>query len=340
MTLQSLLDTEDENSNGRLDVLGIGIVEERLYRALLLDQRADLAALASTIGVSVARAKQATQTLERSGMLSGRDGGFVPAPPDLAVAALISRQQQDLEQARLYALRLVDDFRAGEFLKQPTHLVEVLTDRDAIGRRAAQIMRGATEEILIFDKPPYLGSPDNPDEFDALARGVRWRAVYSIESLDIPGQLARIEQLRRAGERARVSAEVPVKLVIADRRLALLPGALDAPSSVNTAVLVHPGSLLVALVMLFDSLWERGLPPNFSAGTDLTGDSADGEDRSVLPLLAAGMKDEAIARQLGVSLRTVRRWISARMNDYGVVTRFQLGMVAARLAASADDEDL
>src|SRR5215467_4337228 len=264
MTLQSLLDTADENSNGRLDVLGIGIVEERLYRALLLDQRADLDALASAIGVSVARAKHAAQTLERAGMLSGRAGhtdGFVPAPPDLAVAALISRQQQDLEQARLYALRLVDDFRAGELLKQPTHLVEVLTDRDAIGRRAAQIMRGATEEILIFDKPPYLGSPDNPDEFDALARGVRWRAVYSIESLDIPGQLARIEQLRRAGERARVSAEVPVKLVIADRRLALLPGALDEPSVVSTAILVHPGSLLVALGMLFDSVWERGLPP-------------------------------------------------------------------------------
>ena len=343
MTLQSLLDTADENSAGRLDVLGIGVVEERMYRALLVDQRADLATLATATGVSIARARQAALTLQRAGMLSGRAGdsdGFVPAPPDLAVAALISRQQQDLEQARLYALRLLDDFRAGELLEQPTHLVEVLTDREAIGRRAAQIMRGATEEILIFDKPPYLGSPDNPDEFDALARGVRWRAVYSVESLDVPGQLARIESLHRAGERARVSAEVPIKLVIADRRLALLPGALDAPSLVNTAVLVHPGSLLVALVMLFDSVWERGLRPNFSAATDVTGESADAEDRSVLPLLAAGMKDEAIARQLGVSLRTVRRWISALMNDYGVVTRFQLGMVAARLAASAEDDDL
>jgi DNA-binding CsgD family transcriptional regulator len=221
-------------------------------------------------------------------------------------------------------------------LDQPTHLVEVLTDREAIGRRASQLMRGASQEILMFDKPPYLGSPDNPDEFDALARGVRWRAVYSVESLDIPGQLASMESLRRAGERARVSAEVPIKLVIADRQLALLPGALDAPSMVNTAILVHPGSLLIALGMLFDSVWERGLPPNLS-GAGTAAETSDAEDRSVLPLLAAGMKDEAIARQLGVSLRTVRRWISGLMNDYGVVTRFQLGMVAARLAA--DDED-
>jgi DNA-binding NarL/FixJ family response regulator len=50
----------------------------------------------------------------------------------------------------------------------------------------------------------------------------------------------------------------------------------------------------------------------------------------VLELLQLGMKDETIARQLGVSLRTVRRRIAALMDDLGVDTRFQAGLEAAR----------
>jgi sugar-specific transcriptional regulator TrmB len=332
-------DAGGEDAGGRLVALGIGLVEERLYRALLADPRAQLQKLAATVGVSSARARQAARVLERAGMLSprpGKAGSYVPASPDVAVAALISRRHQGLEQARLYADQLLAEFRAGTRFEEAAELVEVITDPEAIGRRAEQLMRGANEEVLIFDKPPYVGSVDNPDEYDALARGVRWRAVYSVESLDVPGQLARLERLQRAGERARVSADVPIKLIIADRRLALLPVSMDEASAESTAILVHPGSLLSALVILFDSVWGRGLRPTFSSNGAAATDPQR-PDHSVIPLLAAGMKDEAIARQLGVSMRTVRRWISGLMADYGVVTRFQLGVAAARIADSDDD---
>jgi DNA-binding GntR family transcriptional regulator len=47
------------------------------------------------------------------------------------------------------------------------------------------------------------------------------------------------------------------------------------------------------------------------------------------------MKDEAIARQLGVSLRTARRWLANLMAERGVTTRFQLGLTVARELADA-----
>ena len=50
----------------------------------------------------------------------------------------------------------------------------------------------------------------------------------------------------------------------------------------------------------------------------------------MLDLLQMGMKDESIARQLGVSLRTVRRRIADLMDDLGASTRFQAGAEAAR----------
>jgi DNA-binding NarL/FixJ family response regulator len=43
-----------------------------------------------------------------------------------------------------------------------------------------------------------------------------------------------------------------------------------------------------------------------------------------------GAKDETIARQLGVSLRTVRRRVAELMDELGASTRFQAGMEAVR----------
>ena len=47
-------------------------------------------------------------------------------------------------------------------------------------------------------------------------------------------------------------------------------------------------------------------------------------------MLGAGLKDEAIARYLGCSLRTVRRRIAALMDRHGADTRFQLGLAVAQ----------
>ncbi|MGI5530482.1 response regulator transcription factor [Streptomyces syringium] len=61
-------------------------------------------------------------------------------------------------------------------------------------------------------------------------------------------------------------------------------------------------------------------------------------DHTIVRLLAAGLKDEAIARRLGMSLRTARRHIADIMETLGAESRFQAGMLAAR-AGMTDDAD-
>ena len=68
-----------------------------------------------------------------------------------------------------------------------------------------------------------------------------------------------------------------------------------------------------------DRVVERGTP----------GLEQDVETR-LLTLLGTGFKDEAIARYLGIGVRTVRRRVAALMEEHGVHTRFQLGAVAER----------
>jgi DNA-binding NarL/FixJ family response regulator len=53
------------------------------------------------------------------------------------------------------------------------------------------------------------------------------------------------------------------------------------------------------------------------------------QDRTILSLMLAGVTDDTVARQLGVSTRTVQRRVSELMTAAGARTRMQLGWHAA-----------
>ncbi len=135
------------------------------------------------------------------------------------------------------------------------------------------------------------------------------------------------------GEQIRVADEVPVKMVIVDDTMAMLPLAAER-NTAPESVLVHAGGLLSALTAYFEVAWERAYPlwPN-RAGDDLVemrpGD-IDELDSQILALLLAGLTDQALAGQLGLSLRTVQRRIRVLMDKAGVDTRIQLGWHAGR----------
>ncbi|MEV4409509.1 LuxR C-terminal-related transcriptional regulator [Actinoplanes sp. NPDC049598] len=61
----------------------------------------------------------------------------------------------------------------------------------------------------------------------------------------------------------------------------------------------------------------------------------DERERHLLALLAAGLTDESAAARLDVSVRTVRRTMASIMLRLGARSRFQAGMIAARLGVPA-----
>lgn len=54
------------------------------------------------------------------------------------------------------------------------------------------------------------------------------------------------------------------------------------------------------------------------------------DDRSLITLLAGGLTDSAIARQLGWSTRTMRRRTGRLFEELSASNRFQAGVQAAR----------
>jgi hypothetical protein len=99
------------------------------------------------------------------------------------------------------------------------------------------------------------------------------------------------------------------------------------------ALLVRAPAVIRVVTGLFESVWERAVPIR-AAGSEPILDEAASEptalDLHILSQLMAGATDAAIAKQLGLGLRTVQRRVAHLMELASVTTRLQLGWAAAR----------
>lgn len=314
-----------------LQALGVTELAEGVYRALLAAPRCTVTELADETGRSPRTVRRAVAELERLGLVSrlpGRPIRLLAARPDTAIDLLVARRRDELSRAQLHARALVAELNTGQ---DSAELVEILVGQGAIGARFTQLVQRTHRELLVFDRPPY--ATDVPSaEAGVTARlrdSVRVRGVYAPASLERPGALEAALRAVRDGEDSRVYPRVPMKLAISDRTVALLPLVLD--DMVSSALVVRKCALLEALVSLFELVWEQATPLVSTMPPSSRG------DQGLLTLLAAGVKDEAIARQLGVSSRTVTRRAAELLDELGARTRFQAGVLAQRRGWLAGD---
>ncbi len=305
---------------------GLSSAEEQTYRALVAVPHATRQDLSATLPLGESALRAAVARLESLGLahrMPGRPVRYAAAPPQVALGGLIADQQVRLEQARAVAGSMQEEYRSVHRDRGAAELVEVVTSDGAIGARFEQMLQSAREEVLAFVMPPFLAPGDFEEaEHAQLGRGVAFRTVYDHAGFAAQGDIESMLADIRAGEQARVAAHLPMKLFVVDRGLAFVPMSLADDD--RAALLVHPSGLLDALIALFEAVWSRAAPLRLDP---LDGDStelAPAEARLVL-LLRAGLTDEAIARQLGWSSRTVHRRIRALLDHTGAETRFQLG---------------
>ena len=133
----------------------------------------------------------------------------------------------------------------------------------------------------------------------------------------------------------RTTYGVPLRLTVADRELALLP--LDVNDPHGAALLVRASPLLDGLNAIFDMIWSRATLD--VAGANASPHSLGSELDAMIPLLAAGLNDKAIAHRLRISVRTLLRRVAKLSTELGARSRFQAGWAAAlRLGATSMPE--
>lgn len=320
-----------------LGPVGIEEVEERVYQELLRARNASPAEIAAWCLLPRERSIQILRALEVKGLASrlpGRVARFAPTPPEIALDTLILRRQEELNTVRLAAARFDKEFRSVGTRTSPNELVEILTG-PAAGQRCLQAQRAAQEEVLVFD--PYLPNdpmPEGPGSLERglLERGVRCRAIYDKQILEEPGGAAYVSSCAAAGEEARITAVLPMQMLLVDRRMAILPLVVGVDGLDNSSLVLHHSSLLEAMVALWETYWEhaRPLPMPGGAKRGARANGLEPGDEQLLALSAAGMTTSAIARQLGFGVSTVERKMRRIMDSLKADTRFQAGFLAAQ----------
>ncbi|MEV0798056.1 helix-turn-helix domain-containing protein [Kribbella sp. NPDC050281] len=291
-----------------LEALGVCSEDEQLYRALLARPECTTIDLSHDTGWAATRVGRHLRSLLSLGLASrtpGRPARYVPAVPEAAVELLALRKQAAIVEARVGASVLTAEFRARH------DAFTVVRGAEAIAQRFYQAQQCAQDEVLVLDRPPYAVVPIEPRR----AHGVSYRTIYDMASLSEPTDLV---AARSAG--CRILRDVPLKLVVVDRRTGLLP------TSPDVVVELGPSSLLDGLLRLFELLWKQASP--------LAPSPAEGplsfEDQQLLSLAAAGLTDQAIARRLGVAQRTVERRMQRILKSLDATTRFQAGLRAGQ----------
>jgi DNA-binding CsgD family transcriptional regulator len=118
----------------------------------------------------------------------------------------------------------------------------------------------------------------------------------------------------------RQAAAVPMKLIVVDRRVALLPAVPDDLDRGYLEVVREP--VVSGLLALFERHWDAAPP----AAPAPCGVVLSSREHALLGLLAAGLTDAAAARRLRISPRSVTTAMRGLMDRLGAQNRFQLGL--------------
>lgn len=316
---------------------GIGPAEESVYRALLRSPGASAAQVAADLDVPPDEVAAGIDALAALGLaVVDEDRHLVHVlPPDQAVSRLVEREERLLEERRQLIRRnldavpeLVDDY-VGNRRQFVSDRVELLTEPAHVRSRLFQLTSQARSSAWAIHLGPALDregiASARPLDVALAERGIDCRMVVERSSLGPPHWNAYLNELSEIGHAVRVATALSQRCIIVDSRTAVVPSSsLERPG----AYVLNGTSLVAPVVALFEEVWARAEV----VGMDGDDDQAvtEARIRKVAALLARGLKDETVARRLGVSVRTVRRLIAATMDALGADSRFQAGVLAAR----------
>lgn len=268
----------------------------------------------------------AAAELRQLGLLTPSGDDVDLQSPIEVVDQMLRRKRQDLADAQAAAERLEASWRRHRESDFP-----LVVQRGVDSDRAYAELMNDPGSICALNRLP-TGRPTVADRaLDNLATGVPIRVVYDAQVMADSDALVAVDQCVAAGEQARVLPGVPWGMVVTDSAACL---TLDSRGDeIPVRGFTRSPIVVAALRRAFVSWWDAAIPVSF----DLPGLDAPADDRRLLTLLSAGLTDHAIARDLGVSERTVRRRITRLQAVLGGRTRFQLGVQAARRGWLVDE---
>ncbi|MFD0354419.1 helix-turn-helix transcriptional regulator [Streptomyces sp. NPDC127110] len=255
-------------------------------------------------------------------------------PPSIALAQRLHPLEREIQERRRTAVDLTDAFEP--FLtisaQSPanTHAITVLEGFDQINAAIDLATAECHTEALTVQpggaRPTNVLSESLERATPMIDRGVSIRTLYQHTVRHSQGTLAYVDRISAGKVEIRTLEELIERLMIFDRTVAIIPASDDRRVALE---LRHPG-LVDYLIKVFEQLWRRAVPLGDEVTYTHNPDGISGVQRSIAQLLIEGHVDEAIARRLGMNVRTCRAHIAKLAAALGSGSRAQLGYLIAQ----------
>jgi hypothetical protein len=166
-----------------------------------------------------------------------------------------------------------------------------------------------------------------------LERGMKMRTLYQHSARRHAITRKYVASVAALGAEVRTLDEFFNRMIIIDRRIAVIPGRAD----VRSAMAIREPSIVAYLADIFERTWERARPFTMSRETSTMSGIAGEQRAMTIRMLIEGHSDPVSAKRLGVSARTYAGYVADLKEEYEADTRFQLGYTMGTLGVTGNE---
>jgi DNA-binding CsgD family transcriptional regulator len=324
-----------------LGALGLDTICVQVYLMMHSAPEADAAQIAERLGIQTAEVVDAIDelsdlTLLRPGLSPTQK--LRPVSIERAIHTLI-RQQSEILKIQSGSLSMLQSAMTELLASRPTRQdgfghadIETLTGLEPLQSLVEQLMFRATDSVwsAIPGRPMPAESLDAARPFDEelSQRGVPGRSLYQNSVLADRRNMDYALWLSGLGVEIRSTPVIPTRMIIVDRSVAAI--VYRQSQLPPEMFVVREPALVIPLVDQFELSWANATPIG-APETDHSGEKGPTQQElALLRLLASGSTDEAAAKKLGVSVRTVRRIMADLMDQLEASSRFEAGHKATQ----------
>ncbi|MBV7696602.1 LuxR C-terminal-related transcriptional regulator [Streptomyces sp. TRM70350] len=266
-----------------------------------------------------------------------QEGPPVPVSPDLAEAELSALLESGILERRQQLARIHRQMRSLAPLyrehQQPiptSRAVRLIENPAEVRRELAAAARNCSREA--FTVQPGGGRNARTlneavvRDTAMLERGVKMRILYQHTARANLATRTYVRKVSALGAEVRTAEEVYERLIIFDRSVAFVPQERQGSQPPGAAI-VTDETTVGYLWRIHDKMWDSARP--YDASDVEYASTSEEIKSSILRLMATGLKDDVIARKLGMATRTCRRYMAGIMDELGATSRFQAGALAA-----------
>ncbi|MBC8525960.1 MAG: TrmB family transcriptional regulator [Candidatus Cloacimonetes bacterium] len=252
------------------DLINIGLTESeaKVYFYLLKKKNFTATEISKLSNVSRRKVYEVLARLVQKGLCTetlGRVRKYSAVNPKHAIGNLFKEFEKKRKIFSNLSESLLPLYLSEKENTDPLDYIQVLRERSRIIEKVESLERSAKEEVLSFDKGPYVMNLNktsilNREEFKMLKSGIKYKTIYEFDDARKWDFLELIEMFESAGEEVKIAYSLPLKLSIFDEKTVMiaLRDRITSKPSLTSMIIEHP-DIAKAFKITFYSIWREAM---------------------------------------------------------------------------------